>query len=299
MLKVRHFLCHVSTLTTIAVAIRNMLWIPEARSSSPSFSSPSSVKKEELSLQGQESFQITANLTSIHDRNRGWNSVADNAGNLGSQSPPGDITDTTIIITSNYIPTHPSTDIIDRTIESISRFIVLASDDLALISGTIDADSLSTKKTRIPMLITVDGLDGRKSGANSEPGLALAEYVRTLKDRYSDHPHFKVKILPQERNIKLIRNMQFALNLVTTKFIYVIQHDLPFIQPANHHAMVQFFEDLPETVRLIRFGRHATLSRSKDWPSHAGVDCGDELFLSSRHRHYGLNLSKTHTWSDK
>lgn len=283
-----------------------MLWIPESRFLRPSFL-PSALPpmKNDPSLDGDTMFQKnTTNLTSSHNRYHGSSSATvTNSEKLDGQSPVGGITDATIIVTSNFIPTHPSTEIIDRTIESISRYIVLSqSEDRVLGPGThiSDGNSSTSNRTRIPMIITVDGLFGRKSGGeNYQRGIVLDEYVQRLRNRYSDHPHYDVLILPQERNIKLIRTMQFALDFVTTKFIYVIQHDLPFIRPVDHRAMVEFFEDRPETVRLIRFGRHATLSRSKDWPSHVGVDCGDELFLSSRNSQHGLNLSMTHTWSDK
>jgi hypothetical protein len=308
---------------TIVVSIRNMIWIPESRTLYPSFPSafPIAMNDDDLSQTRDSRFDIPTNFASVDDHypdssssSSSTTSVSNNNQNLGSQSRIGDITDATIIVTSNYIPTHPSTYIIDRTIESISRYIALfpAPEDRVLEPGGMmgsDANYSSTtsNRTRIPMIITVDGLSGRRKGStNYERGILLDEYVEALRTRYSDDSQYDVLILPQGNNIKLIRNMEFALNYVTTKFIYVIQHDLPFILPVNHNAMVEYFEDRPDIVRLIRFGRHPTLSRSKDWPNFMGVNCGDELFLSSQNHHhyhhqYGgeLNLSMTHTWSDK
>lgn len=299
MMKLKSILFNVSTLVTVFATVRNVLWIPASSSLSPSLSPPSSTRNETIYL-AQEGIR-KANLISNHEGYLITSGASRRQ--TADQALPGNIADATIIITSNYIPTHPSTDIIDRTIESISRFIVFPHDDpsskrIKTAVGTTLHDSSTTNRTRIPMLITVDGLNERERRTQGNRREALDQYIRTLTEKYTNHPYFEVQILPQPLKVKLIQNMQFALKFVTTKYIYVIQHDLPFVLPVSHHAMVHFFEEIPETVRLIRFGRHQTMSRNKDWPSKVGVDCGDELFLPSRYPD-GISLSKTHTWSDK
>lgn len=197
--------------------------------------------------------------------------------------------DTTVIITSNYIPSHPSTAIIDETIDS-----------LQFLEGLFP-ENCSHHAAPVPVIITVDGPYGRDRGPNSMRQQALTTYIKYLETRYKYNGHdnaqecrnrFNMTILPQKLNVKLIKNIQHALNFVKTEFVYVIQHDLPFVLPVSHSGLVATFRQHPDVLRLVRFGLHKTLSRSKDVP--AVGEC-DDLFLSSN----GVDLSKTLTWSDK
>lgn len=98
-------------------------------------------------------------------------------------------------------------------------------------------------------------------------------------------------MVPQRSKVKLIQNMEAALPFVKTRFMYVLQHDLPFVLPVNHTSLVQTVLQYPEEVRLVRFGLHKTLSRHRDFP---GRTCDPPFFHSS----HGIDLAKTHTWSD-
>jgi hypothetical protein len=199
---------------------------------------------------------------------------------------PLKLPDTTIIITSNYIPTHPSTDIIDRTIKSLD-----------LLEGLLPSNC-SESSLPVPVIITVDGPYGKDRGPDSPRQQLLTKYIKNLEHKYGRNNGqrcsnlFNLTILPQKVNVKLIKNMHHALKYVTTEFIYVIQHDLPFVSSVNHTALVNNFQQYPDTVRLVRFGLHKTLSRHKDVPLDGSCE---ELFLSSD----GVDLSKTLTWSDK
>lgn len=66
---------------------------------------------------------------------------------------------------------------------------------------------------------------------------------------------------------------------------------MPFVSHVNHTALVKTVLQYPEKIRLVRFGLHKTLSRNRDVPPN-GI-CVD-LFHSS----HGIDLTKTHTWSD-
>ena len=195
--------------------------------------------------------------------------------------------DTTVIITSNYIPSHPSTEIIDRTIDS-----------LQFLDGLLPANC-SDHTRPVPVIITVDGPYGKDRGPNSMRQQALTKYIQNLELKYNSDDgdqecrnSFNMTVLPQKVNVKLIKTIQHAMKYVATEFIYVVQHDLPFVLPVNHSGLVANFRQYPDTVRLVRFGLHKTLSRSKDIPPAGACD---DLFLSSN----GVDLSKTLTWSDK
>lgn len=186
--------------------------------------------------------------------------------------------DTTVIITSNLIPSHPSTEVIDKTIASLTML-------QGLRPTSVDH--------RIPLIITVDGPYGKDRGTNTPLQQILNQYTETVQKRYANHDTFNVTILAQRSKVKLIKNMEAALPLVKTPFMYVLQHDLPFVLPVNHTSLVQTALLYPEEVRLVRFGLHKTLSRRKDIPDDR--TCGAPFFHSTTH---GIDLAKTHTWSD-
>jgi hypothetical protein len=182
--------------------------------------------------------------------------------------------DTTIIITSNFIPSHPSTEIIVKTIAS-----------LELLRG------LRGTSTMIPLIVTVDGPYAKDRGPDSKRGRILKKYIDNLQQTYDSHDMYNVTILPQTINVKLIKNVQHAISFVTTKFLYILQHDLPFVKHVDHTSLVKTVSQYPQKIRLVRFGLHKTLSRNRDVPPNG--TCVD-LFHSS----HGIHLTKTHTWSD-
>ncbi len=179
---------------------------------------------------------------------------------------------TTIIITSSFIPSHPSLLIINQTIESL-RYIQ------GLPSNT-------------PIFITVDGVDKKRHAKDARREIQkkkiLDQYIEALQGSYSE---LNFTILTQPTRVNLVGNVQKAIKRVKTEFIYLIQHDMPFISEINHLALMQTFQDFPDEVRLVRFSPRQTLTRSRD---KLGL-CGDDLDVVAN----GIALAKTHTWSDK
>jgi hypothetical protein len=247
-MKAKGLLCNISTLFTLYATIRNIRWKPPG---------------ESHQFQGTTAKAAIAMLDLESMENHTFSQQLDSS----SQSLVTTFSDTTIIITSSYIPSHPSTEIIDRTIDSLEML----------------QDLQATSAGKVPLIITVDG-------PNRTQHIVLKQYIDNLHKKYHDHTLFNLTILPQKVKVKLIKNIQRAMPFVQTKFLYVLQHDLPFMQPVNHSALVQTFRQYPETVRLVRFGLHPTLSRHRDIPRD---DC--HPFVHSSH---DIDLTKTHTWSD-
>jgi hypothetical protein len=175
--------------------------------------------------------------------------------------------DTTIIITSSLIPSHPSLDMIDQTIKSLSHLHGLSE--------------------RAPIIITVDGAYKQAHGPDSPKNRILAQYIEALRNKYDK---YHITVLCEKTNIMLVGNVRKAIESVNTEFVYIIQHDMPFIAPVNHTALIRTFQGYPESVRLVRFSPRRTLKRAKD---RLGI-CGEVEFQAN-----GIELSKTHTWSDK
>jgi hypothetical protein len=178
---------------------------------------------------------------------------------------------TTIIITSSLIPSHPSLELIDQTIESL-RFIEGISKDT-------------------PLIITVDGAYKKERGPDAAKTKILQEYTDALRHKYSNLGH--VTILSDENNIKLVGNVRKAMKLVKTEFVYLVQHDMPFVASINHTGLVKTFRSHEKSVRLVRFSPRKTLVRSRD--RIPGVCKDEEIEVHAN----GIHLSKTHTWSDK
>jgi hypothetical protein len=182
--------------------------------------------------------------------------------------PPSTIEDdTTIIITSSLIPSHPSLDMIDETIKSLSY--------------------LQGLSERARIIITVDGVYKQDRGPDSPKNRILAQYIEALRNKYDK---YHITILCEKTKVMLVGNVRKAMESVNTEFVYLIQHDMPFIAPVDHTALIRTFQGYPESVRLVRFSPRRTLKRNKD---RLGI-CGEVEFQAN-----GIELSKTHTWSDK
>ena len=186
--------------------------------------------------------------------------------------------DTTIIVTSSFIPSLPSTELIDETIESLHYL-----------------EGLRLQST--PIIITIDGAYNKDRGPNAPRTKVLQEYKQKLQQKYlaRDVPHNNITILTSETNIKLVGNVQKAMDIVNTEFVYLVQHDMPFIAPINHTGLVATFHNHPDDqVRLVRFSPRKTLTRHRD--HILGVCEEDEIMFHDVASN--IHLSKTHTWSD-
>jgi hypothetical protein len=179
-----------------------------------------------------------------------------------SNSTETKVPTTTIIITSNLVPTHPSLSIINTTLDSLKYLQGLPEDT--------------------PIMVTVDGRDD----GNSSESQRLSEYIQNLKISY---PH--IQVLASPKRVGLNKNVRPAIDKVQSEFVYVLQHDIAFSQEIDHTGLVEIFQDHAATVRLVRFNLRANLKFRRD----RGVCNETELRLYA----HGINLTKTHQWSDK
>jgi len=138
--------------------------------------------------------------------------------------------DTTIIILSSLIPTHPSIHLINKTFNSLSPML------LGLPINT-------------PKLISVDGLPSKKN--TPENIHKLHEYVKQLRLRFQNDLH--VSILNNYEHGHLSNSIRVALEMVKSEFIYVLQHDFSFIKPVNHTAIIASMRASPQDIQIVRF----------------------------------------------
>eukprot|EP00980_Cylindrotheca_fusiformis_P006806 scaffold1426_cov83-Cylindrotheca_fusiformis.AAC.8 len=230
--------------------------------------------------QEQEERSSSSGLSKSKDERESWNEIKqvlehDNKDNRESKKKAADndykqeqLPDTTIIVTTNWMPGLPSTKIIDGVIHSLHFLHGLPSD--------------------APLIIAADGPYEGQARPDSVRSVDMRGYLRALESKYNNS---HTTIISSSEKIMLVGNMKKALRLVETEFILVLQHDLPFINEVNHTALIETMHTHPE-VRLVRFPTAKVLSRKRD----TGVCNEDEIEF---HDTNGIGLTKTHTWSDR
>jgi hypothetical protein len=177
--------------------------------------------------------------------------------------------DTTVIITSNFIPISPSLAMINKTIDSLKH-----------LQGLCPTS---------PLIITVDGMSKKLRRKHNNTDERLAQYVQALKETYNqDHQ----TILASSRSIDLTNNVQNAMKQVQTEFVYVLQHDMPFVQDINHAAILKTMDEYPSVLRLVRFNLRSNDRRDVE----DATTCYNETTPVDAIN--GINLIKTWIWSD-
>eukprot|EP00980_Cylindrotheca_fusiformis_P023277 scaffold10313_cov138-Cylindrotheca_fusiformis.AAC.2 len=225
--------------------------------------------------EGSSSTDVVRN--SNKDERESWNDIEqalkqkdNNDDNKKQQRLP---VDTTVIVTTNWMPALPSTKMIDSVINSLHFLQGLPSD--------------------APLIIAADGPYEGATRYDSVRSVDMRAYVRALESKYgnSNNNSHHTTIISSSKKIMLVGNMKRALRRVQTEFILVLQHDLPFINEVNHTALIEIMHTHPE-VRLVRFPTTRVLSRKRD----TGVCNEDEIEF---HDANGIGLTKTHVWSDR
>jgi hypothetical protein len=176
--------------------------------------------------------------------------------------------DTTVIITSNFIPISPSLAMINKTIQSLHH-----------LQGLCPTS---------PLIISVDGMNRKLRSKHNNADERLAQYVQALKETYNQDYH---TILASNQSIFLTNCVQRAMEKVKTEFVYIIQHDMPFVQDIDHTAILKTMDEYPDVLRLVRFNLRDNIKRGNE-----GGTCYNETTPVDAIN--GINLIKTWIWSD-
>ena len=150
-------------------------------------------------------------------------------------------TNTTIIINTSLIKSHPSLDFFNATFDSLRH-----------LKGLPD---------NIPIIITVDGLirEGQKlyryqPNDTAENRKRLHEYVMNLRRMFKNDK--RVQILQSYDAGLLTLNLAMAMEFVDTKYVLVLQHDLRFIKDVDLTTLMESMEDNPDLLKIVRFNHH-------------------------------------------
>lgn len=143
---------------------------------------------------------------------------------------------TSVIITSSLIPTHPSIDMVNQTIQSLQ----------------VHLRGLNLSET--PIFVTVDGLPPNSN--NFDNWKRLKDYAANLREEFdgngnSQYPN--VRVLESDVHLHIAGSVRMAMDHVGTKYVYVLQHDLPFARGIDHVNAVKSMEQHPTLIRCVRF----------------------------------------------
>ena len=178
--------------------------------------------------------------------------------------------DTSVIITSNLIPTHPNISMINQTIQSLKH--------------------LQGLSPEAPIFITVDF---PKTPPTNESLARLNQYVQNLKDAFQHRPNMHIIQSTVHRHISGC--LQLAIDRIHTKYVYQVQHDFPFIRDIDHTNLRKSLDEYPQYLRNVRFEQKWRVrGRVCDvWKKRLNIT------TSSPADHVnGLNFTLYRKWSD-
>lgn len=239
-------------------------------------------KNQRLPSFEASTFRTTTTKSKKNTSNtRDDNNNNDSADHHQAQQHHQQLPDTTVIIVTNLIPTSPSVSMITDTIQSVHRHIK------GLSSLT-------------PIVIALDGvkrpIHRRDLGIYREKLQRHEEYWKNLEHlkKKNNNASYNLVVLGNNESQGLTLNVWKAINYSTTEFIYLLQHDLMFIQDIQHDALAQTMRDYPDLLRVVRFNLRPNSNIRAD-----GGNCfGDNSTPLSPEPVHGIYFTKSGGWSD-
>ena len=89
-----------------------------------------------------------------------------------------------------------------------------------------------------------------------------------------------------------------GIQIVHTKYVYVIEHDEAFLEAIDHKAMIAAMEERPDEIRKIEFNRNNNTDCKTNYFCRG--QCSDWNWTSCNVTSMnGIQLTKTSGWSDQ
>lgn len=160
-----------------------------------------------------------------------------------------------VIITASFILSHPSIAFIQFVIESL-KYIHM------------DKDT--------PIILAHDYSEDHK----------FKEYLTNLNKYISNYSN--IRIVVRDSFGHLTGNVRNAFDFITTEYVLIIQHDLPFIR---HFEIEKVIEDMKKNPELkhVRFNKRANIKKVSD----AQNDLFGKQIVSNNYTY-----TRTPSWSD-
>jgi hypothetical protein len=142
-----------------------------------------------------------------------------------------------------------------------------------------------------PIFVSVDGLPASHQSAENEQ--RRQAYIQRMKNT-TFLPFTNVRTIPMDTHLHLAGSINRTLHEhVKTRFIYILQHDLPFCRHIDHTTLVQNMIEHPDTLFNVRFRLNNKPRTTKSFcPIHnkEGNYPVDE--------YHGMPFFATYAWSD-
>ena len=155
---------------------------------------------------------------------------------LGENIAPAKIgVNTAIIITSSWMPSHPSTSTIEAAVNStMERFIGLPH--------------------TAPIFISVDHFEMTNSPELQEQMNQVDEYNINLWNKYLTNP--RIHIVPNTKILRADGSVTKVLSLIerhypAVRYIYFLQHDYDFTKDVDHVALVHSLDPRVESNFIL------------------------------------------------
>jgi hypothetical protein len=136
----------------------------------------------------------------------------------------------TVVVTANLVPTFPATDILEDTLDSLS-----------FIKGL---------EPNTPIIIAVDGINSKVDSHDNRK--RLQDWVSNVRTMFKCHPN--VQILASPEFLHIAKLLRMAFEQVFTEFVYVVEHDFPFIKEIDHELLIKSMHESKE-LRIVRFNK--------------------------------------------
>lgn len=180
-------------------------------------------------------------------------------------------TQLTVIVTTSPIPTHPSTQIIDETIESFLFFDTQGSVKVILANDACHPD------------------------ASDKVRDTYANYLDKIAEKYSTNEKFK--IIQLKNWGCLAGNIFNAIKVVETPYVLIVQHDFKFVEEIAIKDCIEAMNAF-EHIKHIRFNRQANYPYVFDCDPKKRIKNYREESYKIQAQSRELTLIKTLGWSD-
>lgn len=120
----------------------------------------------------------------------------------------------------------------------------------------------------------------------------LESYIRNLRLRFKDDK--RVTILPFVMWQMHNHAIKGALEMVDTKFVYILQHDEYFTKSVNHTAIVKTMEEYPDVLRKVVFNRDPNIMACEHYWFRGNCSCKEDAVSDVN----GVEFTKTTGWTD-
>ena len=175
--------------------------------------------------------------------------------------------DLDVIITTSMIPSHPSTEHID---------------------GVMNSLKLINLPERCNIIIACDG-----TLADETYGPGYLRYLEILNKKYRDTDNVIIAAVPTNFEHGLTHNVKYAFNYVSSDYVLVLQHDLPFIREFDIKEVIKDMANIPQ-LKNIRFNKRKNiLDGCEKWTKGRKLDLYGNVVKGGKYEYIS-----TPCWSD-